>query len=179
MDRLRQFVSTGFDAVSSWCALHPEATDFIVVFGVAGSLFLITLLRTRKRRRIHRLLWGAKMRRSRNRLAYERSGIAMAIEDYLFEEVYAGNMTKVSADEWRHAFANRFQMDELLPRKDVKTIKRAIRNRLNKGIHRIKAIIPEGIKPAKPDLTYQPVEVEAGHMIKKSTSRSKYATAPA
>jgi hypothetical protein len=173
MDRLRQF----YDTVAAWCYLHPEATDFIVVFGVIGSLLLIQSLRTRRRRRIHRLLWGMKMRRSRNRLAYEKSSIAMALEDHLFEEVYAGNMTQQSADEWRHSFANRYQMDELLPRKDQKTVKRAIRNRINSGIHRVQAIIPGGPPKVKIDPTYKPVVAVPGEMIKKSTSRSKYATA--
>lgn len=154
-----------------WCEAHPLFTGAMLGIALLGSLNYLTSWRMRKKKRLHRLLWGAKMRRSRNRLAFERSSIAMAIEDCLFEMEYAGDTTKKSADEWRHAFANHFQMDELLPRRDQGTVKRSIRNRINKGIHQVKSIIPGGLPAVKVDSAYVPKVV----LESETKMRSKFA----
>lgn len=161
-----------YAATVTWGEANPLLSGMILGVALFGSLSYLLNRKARKRRHLHRLLWGAKMRRSRNRLAFERSSIAMAIEDCLFEMEYAGDTTKQSADDWRHAFANRFQMDELLPRKDQATVKRSIRNRINKGIHKARSIIP-GPKPSvKADKTYAPVLEE----VSLSKMKSKFAT---
>lgn len=156
--RLQETAFTAYNSASNWLLSNPFAAGTIVGVGVLGSLSFLLNRKTRRRRHLHRLLWGARMRRSRNRLPFERSSLAMAIEDCIFDMEYRGDMTKKSADEWRHSFAVRYQMDELLPRKDKETVKRGIRNRLNKGIHRIKAIIPGPLPSVKVDETYKPTD---------------------
>lgn len=167
MDWLQEYYSL----VAAWCYDNQTATGIIIGLGVAGSLNFLLNRGPRKRHLLRRLAWGAKMRRSRNRLAFEKASLAFAIEDKLFEMVYAGDMTEQSADEWRKSFANYYQMDELLPFKDVKSIKKSIRYRLNSKIHQVKSIIP-GPKPeVKVDKTYVPVAASSG------TKKSKYAKA--
>lgn len=174
--RLQRETVAAYEYVSSWVYYNPGWTDILIVLGVVGSLFFLLRRKARIRRRAHRMLWGVRMRRSRNRLAYEKSNLANAIEDHLFEEVWHGNMTQKSADEWRHSFANHYQMDELLPRKDRVSekknrwfTKKAISGRLRRGIHKIKPLIPGGKPSVKIDTSYQPVVEEAG------MEKSKYA----
>lgn len=166
--KLQDTLSTAYDTVSAWCTLYPGEAGFIAGVVVLGSLSYLINRKARKRSRLHRLLWGVKMRRSRNRLPFERSSLAAAIEDCLFEMEYAGDITKDRADGWRHSFANYYQMDELLPVKDKASIKRGIKYRLNKGIHQVKSIIPGGLAAVKADTSYKPID-------NGSKMRSKFA----
>lgn len=153
---LQHLLVTAYETTSLWAFENQGLAGMILGGLVFGSLPFLVNRKMRRQRRLHRLLWGARMRRSRNRLAFERSSIAMAIEDKIWEMEYCGDMTEKSGDEWRKSFANYYQMDELLPRKDQGTVKRSIRNRINKGVHQIKSIIPGGVSKVKVDKTYNP-----------------------
>lgn len=166
---IQQQASQVYGTVAEWCFTHQIETDIIVVAGVVGSLGFLRWRKSRMRRRMHRILWGVRMRRSRNRLAYEKAMIAGAIEDALFEMEYRGDIHKQSADEWRKSFANYYQMDELLPVKDKASVKKAISWRLKSGVHRLKKIIPGGVPFVKVDASYHPTIDIA--------RKSKYATA--
>lgn len=110
------------------------------------------------------------MQRSRNRLAYEKAELAFAIEDKLFDMVHAGDMTEKSAQEWRNSFANYYQMDELRPTKDQKSVKKSIKRRLVTLVHKWKPMML-GAHPAKDlkvDHTYKPTFEAEG------SSKSKY-----
>lgn len=169
--KLHQHAVSLYDTVSVWCFDHQMETDLIVGLGVAGSLAYLLKRKTRLRRRAHRILWGVRMRRSRNRLAFEKAMIAAAIEDALFEMEFRGDIHKQSAEEWRKSFANYYQMDELLPVKDKQSVKKSIKWRLNHAVHKVKTIIPGGPIAVKVDKTYKPVVEPVG------MKKSKYATA--
>jgi hypothetical protein len=174
---IQQQVLSAYGIVSDWCFTHQVEADIIVVSAVAGSLGYLWWRKSKMRRRAHRMLWGIRMRRSGDRLAFEKTLIAYGIEDALFEAVYRGDMTQKSADEWRHSFAIRYQMDALIPRKDTKSVKKSIRWRINSGVHRIRAMFPSGSKSVgtastgKVDISYKPVFEATG------LKSSKYASA--
>jgi len=173
MDYLQGELHGFYLNIYQWVLAH---LDLVVITLIVGIIVLVLDRKSRARRRAHRILWGKRMGRSKNREAYEKSIISYAITDALEEAWFRGDVTRERADWWYHAFANHFQMDELLPRKkDQKQIKRGIRYRLNAGIHRIKAIIP-GPKPGvKVDKAYKPATTEL--VPKIGLRRSKYASA--
>lgn len=154
---LQHLVVTAYETTSLWAFENQGLAGMILGGLVFGSLPYLLNRKIRRQRRLHRLLWGARMRRSRNRLAFEKSSIAMAIEDCIWEMVYRGDMTNKSADEWRKSFANYYQMDELLPRRDKETVKKSISRRLLMKVHTAKKIKIPGEPPwVRIDPSYKP-----------------------
>lgn len=181
----QQGVVDYYTTVAVWVYAHPVRTDIIVGLVALGSIAYLISRKASVRRKARRIRWGIRMRRSKSREAFEKSLISYGIMDSIEEAVYRGEMTRASADQWYHMFANAHQMDELLPVKDVKSIKRGIRWRLSKGVHLVKNTIPGAMKPwswaditglSKPkgiDPNYKPVHIAP----KRGTESSKYRAA--
>jgi hypothetical protein len=171
-DNAMSWVGSAYQSVAEWVFIHPVRTDAIIGAAVLGSLAAILSMRARTRRRLRRTLWGIRMKHSKNREAFEKSLISYGICDAIEEAVFRGDMTRASANNWYHSFANYYGMNELLPVHNQKTVKRGIKYRLTTGLHRVKSIIP-GPKPGvdRVDLTYKPV-------TEKERKRSKYDLAP-
>lgn len=175
---LPQYAVEGYTAVAGWVYDNPVATDSIVLVAVVGSLVYFARRTLRMRRLYHRIRWGAGMKRSKNREAFERGLISFGICDAIEEAVFRGDMTRERADGWYTAFAEDYGMMELRP---GKMTTEQLKQNINKRIQfweRLKVIIP-GAKPGegmKVDKTYKPTNVVA---IGTGLSRSKYATAKA
>jgi hypothetical protein len=160
--RLQQLGVQTYATVSEWCYTHQIATDIVAGTLVVGSVLALHLRRERVRRRLRRIWWGKTMRRTKNRLAYEKTMIAFRLEEMLIDMAYLGELTDKSAEEWRQSFKNHYNLDELQPRKSQFSVKKAIRGRLKRGVHLIKPHIPGGKNEVKHDPAYKPKAAKVG-----------------
>lgn len=169
--RLQELSVTAYEQVMAWGETNPLLSGMIIGVVLFGSLSyaLNSGGRTmRKQGRLHRLLRGAQMRRSRNRLAFERTKLEDAIEDCLFEMEYQGETTKESADIWRNSFALHYQMDGLLPKKAIgERMKKVVTRRVEQLRHSVHPMIPGGLPEVVVDKTYDPPSIKM---------KSKFAT---
>lgn len=157
--QLTAMVTEAYQAVADWFYSHQQATDILVGAVIIGSLLALFLMSERRRRRLHRIWWGVTMSRTKNRLDFEKMMLAFRIEEALFEMECVGEISEKSANEWRHALANQYGMTGLLPRKSKYTIKKGIKLRLKRGVHKAKPKIPEGAPPLPVDTSYLPPKV--------------------
>lgn len=155
--RLQQQAWSIYDTVSVWCYENQTATDVIAATLIIGSVLVLKARQDRMRRRLRRIWWGKTMRRTKNRLAYEKTMIAMNLEEMLIEMAFRGELTDKSANEWRQSFKNQYNLEELNPRKSKYSVMKSIKNRIKKGVHKVKPKIPEGQPHAKADPNYKPV----------------------
>lgn len=158
--KLQQQVIGLYNAVAEWCFDHQTETDFIAGTLIIGSVLVLRLRQDRMRRRLRRIWWGKTMRRTKNRLAYEKTMIAFNLEEMLIDMAYRGELTDKSAEEWRQSFKNAYNLEELNPRKNQHSIKKSIRGRMKRGVFPFNKHAPPntGGPPAvKVDLTYKPV----------------------
>ncbi len=168
--RLQQLLQEAYGTVSEWCYSHQLETDVIAGTVVVGSLIWLKLRQDRMRRRLRRIWWGKTMRRTRNRLAYEKTMMAFRLEEMLIDMAYCGELTDKSAEEWRQSFKNRYNLEELSPRKSKYSIMKAIKNRLKRGVHtKTKPNIP-GKPVVTSDPTYHPKKTSGMEKSKWSTA---------
>lgn len=179
-------VVRAYDVVSEWVYDNPLTTDILIGVVIAGSLVFLARKTLRMRRLAHRIRWGAGMKRSKNREAFERGLISFGICDAIEEAVFRGDMTRERADIWYVSFAEDYNMNELRPRKlssaeKVEQTKQNINRRIML-LDKLRVIIP-GLHPRaelKVDKTYQPKidTVDAVLALAKSSkAKSKYSPA--
>lgn len=168
---------TAYTTVALWCFENQIATDLIILGFVLGSLMFLARRTLRMRRLAHRVRWGVGMKKSKNREAFERGLISFGICDAIEEAVARGDMTRERANQWYVAFANDYNMTELLPRPKNKAEKEeSLKNAINKRIQiweKLKIIIPGAAPGVKVDPAYQPVVAVGPN---KGKVRSKYSS---
>lgn len=158
-------------AIYSWWLTHESWVEICIGFLVVGSLLYLARRTLRMRRLIHRLRWGAGMKRAKNREAFERGLISFGICDAIEEAVFRGDMTRERADAWYVSFAEDYGMGELLPRKMTPEQLKANINRRITFWERLRVVIPgppPGVKKIDPN--YKPIAIAS------SLSKSKYTT---
>lgn len=174
-------VVRAYDVVSEWVYDNPLTTDISIGIVVVGSLMFLARKTLRMRRLAHRIRWGAGMKRSKNREAFERGLISFGICDAIEEAVWRGDMHRDRADFWYQSFAEDYNMHELRPQKAKGEQLKQIINRRITLWDKIKVTIP-GLHPRaelKVDKTYQPtaddkvIAINAG----KNRVKSKYSKA--
>lgn len=153
-----QFVLRAYNFLSEWVYDNPVVTDVIIGIAVVGSLMFLARKTLRMRRLAHRIRWGAGMKRSKNREAFERGLISFGICDAIEEARWRGDMSDERCDHWYRSFADDYNMHELRPRKMNVEEKKQLVNRRIMLWDKIKVNIP-GLHPKdelKVDKTYQP-----------------------
>lgn len=156
MNEVAAYAIRLWNEIFAWVTLHPIRTDILVVAFAAGILTLALLRQRRIRRKFHRLVWGASMKR-KDREKYQMMRFEDAITDAAMEMIQEGNMTEDQDKEWMKFFAERYQFKGLIPRRDVSTVKRGCKKRAFMLQHTPDVSIPGG-KPGveKVDVSYQP-----------------------
>lgn len=169
-------VLRAYDVVSEWVYDNPITTDTLIVLGIAGSLMFLTRKTLRMRRLAHRIRWGAGMKRTKNREAFERGLISFGICDAIEEARWRGDMSDERCDHWYKSFADDYNMHELRPQKaEGEKLKEIINRRITLW-DKIKVTIP-GLHPGaelKVDKTYKP---DVTNVVTLKKAKSKYSQA--
>lgn len=168
------YVVNAYIYVALWVYENPIATDAIILAGAVGSLIFFARKTLRMRRLAHRIRWGAGMKRTKNREAFERGLISFGICDAIEEARWRGDMSDERCDHWYKSFADDYNMHELRPQKaQGEKLKQIISRRIDLW-DKIKVIIP-GLHPRaelKVDGTYKPVVAEASERAKSKYAKS-------
>lgn len=170
---------SAYKVAAEWVYDNPISTDIFIGIVIVGSLMFLARKTLRMRRLAHRIRWGAGMKRSKNREAFERGLISFGICDAIEEAVWRGDMSRERADQWYTSFATDYNMHELRPEKAKGEKLKEIINRRITLWDKIKVIIP-GLHPRaelKVDASYKPkVDTvnEVLALVKSGKVKSKY-----
>lgn len=150
---------------AAWSYRNEIELDVVVVVTVLGIIAILYQGRQRKRRRLHRLIWGSIMKR-KDRQKHQLMRFSDAIVNEAMNMVEDGDMHPFEEKEWYAFFAEVAKMRDLLPRKP-RNPKNIIKRRLSLpwlyGLLKVK--IPGGLPVVKPDPSYDP---------KTSLAKSKF-----
>ncbi len=171
-EEMAKYVANTYHTVAEWVYQHPLETDIFIVLVVVGSIHFILRHKRVKRRRAHRLIRGALMKR-KDIEAFQRMRFEDAITDMAMEMVGRGEMTEQQEREWYEFFANLYNFKGLLPQaRTPESVKRSIKKRLQLHYGLQAVHIPGGPNTVTVDPNYKPV-IEPT-VEKKGLEASKY-----
>lgn len=143
------------DEIMKWMAIHPVRVDLLVVAVVAGIIAYILKRERRRRRVLHRRIWGMWLK-NKDREKYQLMKFEDALTDAAFEMVHSGDMTAQQEKMWYARFASAYNMAGLVPGrpKDTESLKKMSRTRLQFWRRRPKPNIPGDPPGVEVDPTY-------------------------
>lgn len=168
MNEVAKRVNEGLFHIWDWILNNQAWSDAIAGVVAAGIVVFLFGRTQRMRRRLHRKYWMLVMKR-KDRELYQRMKFEDAIGDATLQMLCDGEMTEQEAKEAYRLFAVKMGFTGLVPKRDKKSIKKAINGRLKGVFYRKKPRIP-GPMPGveKVDASYDPSVPETG------LSKSKY-----
>lgn len=143
-----------YESIATWCFEHQVETDLIAVTLILWGIVALMRRQRRKRRILHRFLWGCLMKRE-DREKYQKMRFEDALTDAAMEMTYRGEMSSDEEKRWYLLFADKYDFVGLIPGKNVKM---GIRARL-KQRYGLKSVHWPGSKPGveHTDTSYDPV----------------------